>query len=73
MKWLCIPIILGLILHFWSDRIEYVPSEVAPILVNKWTGEHCVLYTIYAAQDDQYLNEKLRVCRIRSNGKVELP
>jgi len=74
MKLLSILVAAGLLAHFWTDRIEYLPGEVATVLVNKWTGKHCSFYSIYQAQTDTRVNEELTVCRVtRSNGKVEFP
>jgi hypothetical protein len=77
MKLLSFSIFLSSLLftfnYVWINRITVISqSNLNTVLMNKWTGKHCVFY----------INEELRNhpnfdatnnCRVDDNNKIELP
>ena len=80
MKLLSLSILLGSLLiafnYVWINRISITTNDpVSLVLINKWTGNHCVFL------DDPELrllhqNQKeyrQTICEVDYNGKIKLP
>ena len=67
-------------LHVWGNRFEIqTGSNKYPIIVNKWTGNHCVVAESRSVREDlkdaitSGGRHELTVCAVDRNGKISLP
>ena len=78
MKLLSISIVFGFLLlsfnYVWMNRIEIKNDQSAFVLINKWTGNHCVF--AIDKRDQIFLKEKrnrVLACDVDEKGKIIFP
>ena len=78
MKLLSLVILLSSIIftfnYVWINRIHITnQSGVRSVLLNKWTGNHCVFYP--RGGNRAYNNDGglYKLCPVTENGKIEFP
>ena len=78
MKLLSFSILLGSLLitfnYVWINRIGIInQTDTHSVLLNKWTGKHCVFFIAESVRDDQKERDIWKTCEIDENGKVTFP
>ena len=77
MKLLSFSILLGSLLitfnYVWINRISIISqTDTGSVLMNKWTGHHCVL--IFSEGARVWVKENdIKVCDVDENGKIRFP
>ena len=79
MKLLSFSILFGSLLisfnYVWINRISV--NQLAPgsmVLLNKWTGNHCVLlFTDNAHKRKMSMESDIKICKVENREKVILP
>lgn len=78
MKLLSISIVFGFLLlsfnYVWMNRIEIKNDQSAFVLINKWTGNHCVFAV--DKKDRNFLRTKVitvLACDVDEKGKIIFP
>ena len=73
---LCI-VIASLIMSFhyvWINRIETTRfNDFSFMILNKWTGNHCVFYPSNAVRNDKIVKKEMTNCEVDDYGKITLP
>lgn len=68
--------------YVWINRITVIEqSDLHSVLMNKWTGNHCVFYSDkdnreYAndeASKQSLISLNVKPCFVTENGKINLP
>ena len=79
MKLLSFSILFGSLLisfnYVWINRISVnqISGTVSMVLLNKWTGNHCVLLFTDDAFKRKVSNEPFKICKVENREKVILP
>ena len=78
MKLLSFSILFGSLLisfnYVWISRISVIKYEDKSfVLLNKWTGKHCVFIVDRDNRDFKKPYYDLTLCGVDKNGKVTLP
>ena len=78
MKLLSLAILLSSIIftfnYVWINRIHITnQSGVRSVLLNKWTGNHCVFFDGKENREYYEKEDNYKLCSINENGKIEFP
>ena len=76
MKLLSLAILLSSIIftfnYVWINRIDISNLSGWNVLLNKWTGNHCVLL-IKKENRENHDEDDYKLCSVNENGKIEFP
>ena len=78
MKLLSFAILLSSIIftfnYVWINRINIInQSNLHSVLINKWTGNHCVFYDDKKTREYNIRRDEQKICNVNENGKIEFP
>ena len=78
MKLLSFSILLGFLLitlnYVWINRISVIKqTELSSVLMNKWTGKHCVFFDSRKIRYYNIGRGQQIVCDVDDNGKIKFP
>ena len=78
MKLLCFSILLGSLLiafnYVWINRISVIKqTELSSVLINKWTGKHCVFFDSRKIRYYNIGRGQQTVCDVDDDGKIKFP
>ena len=78
MKLLSLVILLSSIIftfnYVWIHRIHIINKDnLSSVLLNKWTGNHCVFFNDNETRKYHEEGDEFKVCSVNKNGKIKLP
>ncbi len=78
MKLLSLCIILASIIisfnYVWINRIETNRlNDFSFIMLNKWTGNHCIFHPSDRARNNKRVKEEMTNCEVDDYGEIRLP
>ena len=60
--------------NHWINRIDIInQSASSSVLLNMWTGNHCVFFDDKESREYYETDDKFKLCSVTENGKIEFP